>query len=131
MNSPSCGPKGTVVKNASAGYLPVWNPGVVQQASTDPLEAASKHSSVGTSAPGSWNLITKRPSVISATSFSKRCPGGPRCGRLLPNALCIFQLTRGICCAWAWVIAKPVATATAAAVHLVLVLPVMIPSSFE
>jgi hypothetical protein len=50
---------------------------------------------------------------------------------LLPNALCIFQLTRGIVCAWACAKAKPVATATAAVavVNLAPVLTIMFPSS--
>ena len=46
-------PERHVEKNASAGILPVWNAAAVKQASTEPLEAASKHSSAGTSAPGS------------------------------------------------------------------------------
>ena len=53
MNSPKLGPNGTVVKNGNTGYLAALKPGVVQQASTEPLLTASKHSSAGTSAPGS------------------------------------------------------------------------------
>src|SRR5687767_2139406 len=52
------------------------------------------------SAPGSKNLISSWPADMRSMSFENRTPDGPRCGRLLANALCIFQLTfPGACCA--------------------------------
>src|SRR3989337_4499410 len=110
MNSPKVGPNGTVVKNEMPGpSLPVWYPGVVQQASTEPFAAASKHSSAGTSAPGSKNFMLKRPSLASDRVLLKRTPDVPRCARLPGNALCIFQLTRF----WASALPDPAASATA------------------
>ena len=86
---------------------------MVQAASIEPLEVASKPSFAGINAPGSKNFIVNLPPDMRSMFLEKRTADVPRWGTVLPQALCSFHRMR--CCASAsFVNARPATVATAA-----------------
>ena len=84
----------------NAESVPEKKPGVDHAASTEPREAAWMACSAGTSAPGSWTLISMLPPEARATFFASSGSASPTIVRLVGKALArLMRALAGACAA--------------------------------